>query len=151
VASVEDAEPDLRALARRIPDDIRQSLTKLELHLRLTDAAGRLADAEMAGEGRKADRLRQKAALILKADAPGTYSVTMAALESERAAASLDNDHARTRQIEQAIRRYEARNPQPSLEVITSAARAAVAQLKIPPAPKGASFTRRFDRRIRRS
>jgi hypothetical protein len=150
VASVSDAEPDLRALARRIPDDIRQSLSKLEMHLRLTDVAGILADAELAGAGRKADRLRQKAGLILKADSPGTYAITVAALEGELSQASLDGDHARARQITQAIRRYEIRHPQPSLEVIVSAAKAAVARLKIPPCEPRSSLVRRFNPKRRR-
>jgi beta-glucosidase-like glycosyl hydrolase len=155
VAEVSDAESDLRALARRIPDDIRASLSKTEMHLRLTEAANLLADAETAGSEVKADRLRARAGLVLKAATPDSYAATMRVLGDELKAAELDGDTRRALEIQGAMQRFDRRNPQVSEETLMTAAYAAVSRMKLPPIPppeahSRSALTRRFGRKPRK-
>jgi hypothetical protein len=142
MAEVADAEPDLRALARRIPEDTRAILTPVEMHLRLVEASNLLADAETAGSEVKADRLRAKAGRVLKAATPRAYSLAMAVLGEDLRQANLDNDSRRAYQIQSDMADFDRRNPQPDPERVLAAVQAQVTRLRIPPAQKSRLFSR---------
>jgi len=48
------------------------------------------------------------------------------------------------------MRRYDKRNPQPSGETLLAASNAALARLKVPPAPPGSALARRFKKTRKR-
>ena len=73
MAGVNDVDPDLRALARRVPPERLEYLSPLELTLRCEEASALLAEAETEGPGRKADRLRHQARRVLQALTPEGY------------------------------------------------------------------------------
>jgi hypothetical protein len=147
-AEVTDVDPDLRHLARRVPDDIRASLSKVDLHLRCIQASRLITDAEDTGN----DRRRAEAARLLKAASPATYEITMRVLGDERRQAQLDNDDRRAWEISQAMRRYDIANPQPSQETVLAHVQAEVARLKIPPPPppSRSALGRRFGMKSRK-
>jgi hypothetical protein len=145
VAEVSGAEPDLRALARRIPEDVRSHLSPVEMHLRLVEASSLLAEAETASEV-KADRMRAQAGKVLKAVSPAGYDIATRALAGEIREASLRGDTRRASSLQSELADFERRNPQPSLETIAAAGEAALSRLRIPPpvASRQSAFTRRF-------
>src|SRR5204862_303056 len=78
-----DVDPDLRALARRVPPERLEYLSPLELTLRCEEASVLLAEAETEGPGRKADSKRRQAKRVLEALTPAGYSLALATYAQE--------------------------------------------------------------------
>lgn len=123
-------------MARRVPEDIRANCSPVELRLRCEEASRLLGEAETASEV-KADRLRAKVSKLLKAVSPGAYRVALDYLEGEFAEARNRGDDRRAREVQDEIRDFERRNPQPSPETVMAAVDAAISRgsLKLPPIP----------------
>jgi hypothetical protein len=150
MAEVSDVDPDLRALARRVPEDIRVNLSPLELKLRVEEASALLAEAEAAGDQVKGDRLRSRAGRLLKAVSPTTYNDIRDRLCGEISRAQLDGADRRAYEIQEELRAFERRNPQVDPARVMEAAWAALARgngkLAVPAVPANNSLTRRFRR-----
>ena len=80
MALVTDVDSDLRGLARRVPEDIRATLSETELHLRCQGAAQLVGEAEASGD----DRKRSQAQKLLKAARPSSYRITMGVRPSDQ-------------------------------------------------------------------
>jgi hypothetical protein len=148
MASVTDVDSDLRSLARRVPEDVRASLTPVELRLRCTEAAQLIGDSEVSGD----DRKRSRAQKLLKAASSTSYSMTMSVLSDELRQAQLDRDDGKAYEIQQAMRRYDRENPQPSENTVIAHIRAELPKLKIPgpPPPSRSALGRRFGMKSRK-
>jgi hypothetical protein len=154
MAAVADVDPDLRALARRVPEDVAANCSPVELRLRCLEASHLLADAETARDEVKAGRLRSEAARLLKAVSPTAYGAALAVLNAEFAEARERGDDRRAWEIQREIREFERRNPQPSPETVLAAVDAAISRgdvnlslPAIPPPPAGHLWTRRNRRK----
>jgi hypothetical protein len=142
VAEVTDVDNDLRGLARRVPEDVRAHLSKTELHLRCQEAAQLVGEAEASGD----DRKRAQAGRLLRAASPSAYRITMGVLGEELRQARLDGNDHRAYEIQQAMRRYDRDNPQPSPETVIAHVQAEVSRLRIPQPPAGHLWARRMNR-----
>ena len=152
MAAIYDVDEPHRDLAARVPEDIREALSPLELRLRCAEAHRIITEADGLSDQVKREREHSRAGRVLKAASPSSYGVTMKALEDELRAASLDGDTRRAVEIQEAIQRYDRRNPQPGRETLMAAANAAVSRLVIPrPLPSHQSaFSRRFGGKSRK-
>lgn len=157
MAEVTDVDPDLRSLARRVPEDIRVNLSQLELRLRAEHAQALLTEAETA-EGVKADRLRAKAGRVLKAVSPATYSDIQSRMSGDIRLAQLEGADRQAYELQEELRAFEQRNPQVDPARVMEAAWAALSREKgkLPPIPPPtpshqSAFTRRFGRAKRKT
>ena len=144
MAGVNDVDPDLRALARRVPPERLEYLSPFELQLRLEEAAALLAEAETEGPGRKADRLRHQAKRVLQALTPQGYSLALETYAQEIRQARLDGADRRAVVLEQELAELDRMNPQPSPERMIAHAKAVLPP--IPPPQKSRLFSRRKGR-----
>jgi hypothetical protein len=137
VAEVSDVDPDLRARARRVPEDIRVNSSVLELRLRCEEASRLLGEAETAGGDVKADRLRASAAKLLKAVSPTAYRLALEHFNEEFTKATQRGDDRRAWEVQNEIRDFTRQNPQPSPETVMAAVDAAISrgELRLPPIP----------------
>jgi hypothetical protein len=145
-------EGALRDLAVKVPEDVRETLSPLELRLRVTEAFNIISNAEgIRDEGRR-DREMARGSRILKAASPSTYGLTMAALQDEVRAARLEGNERKAYEVEEAMRRYGRRNPQPSADTLLAAGGAMLTRLRVPPPEpnRRSALTRRFSGRSRR-
>lgn len=149
MATVMDVDPDLRALARRVPPETLQRLGPLELTLRCEEASALLAEAEGEGPGRKADRLRSQAKRVLNALTPAGYNLAMQTLGEELRQAQLDGADRKAWALREEMRAIERTNPQPSPDRVLAHVKGELAQLKIPGPPPGSSMSRRFTKKRR--
>jgi len=83
---------------------------------------------------------------MLRAASPTSYSMTMSALGDELRQAQLENNARKAYDIQQAMRRYDRENPQPSEKTVIAHVRAEVSKLRIPgpPPPSRSAWGRRF-------
>jgi hypothetical protein len=154
MAAVADVEPDLRGLARRVPDNVAANCSPVELRLRCLEASHLLADAETARDEVKADQLRAQASRLLKAVSPSAYRAALSVLNQEFAEARQRGDDRRAWEVQAEIRDFERRNPQPGPETVLAAFDAAISRgdvnlslPAIPPPPAGHLWTRRNRRK----
>lgn len=151
MATVMDVDPDLRALARRVPPDKLQHLGPLELTLRCEEASALLAEADGAGPGHKADRLRHQAKRVLGALTPAGYSLAFQTLGEEIRQAELSGADRRAAVLRAEMAELDRANPQPSPDRVVAHVQAELAQLNIPSAPQRSAMARRFGRDKRKS
>jgi hypothetical protein len=154
MAEVEDIPADLRALARRVPDRTRMGLSPLELELRCAEAASILAEAEETGEGRKADRLRAKARLILNAATPSGVAATLTLMNAQIREARLQGADKQAARLELERDDFMKRHPQPDPARVLARVTAEVSRMlpPIPPAPSPrlSAITRRVGGKSKR-
>ena len=143
MADVAAMPGDLRSLARRVPDDVRESLTDLELQLRCTEAFNVIADADLLTDEVKKSREKARASRILKACAPTGYFAVTNLLEAQIREAELRGDHRRAFELHSQVNEFRRANPQVSPETAMAALKAEVSRVKIPPVPQGNLWTRR--------
>lgn len=144
MAEVTDVDPDLRALARRVPDRTRMALSPLDLEIRCAEAASILAEADDAGEGRKADRLRRDARNVLNAVPPDGFLVTVRLMNEQIRQFRLEGADKRAAMLEAERDDFVKRNRQPEPERAYAIISREVSKLTIPPAESKNAFTRRF-------
>lgn len=151
MATCYDVDPPYRDLAARVPEDIRESLSPLDLQLRCAEAFQIIADADDLTDEVKKSREKARAAKVLKAASPDSYAIVMRVMGDELGAARLDGDDRQAYEIQCAMRDYARRNPQPDPQTVMAAANAMVTRLRIPPPmPSNRSaLTRRFGRKTR--
>lgn len=145
MAQVNDVDPDLRALARRVPPERLEYLSPLELQLRAEEAAALLAEAETEGPGHRADRLRRQAKRVLEAMTPAGFALALETYGEQIRQAELDGADHRAARLRSELAELDRMNPQPSPARAVAHAKARLAE--IPPAPQVNSITRRFGKR----
>jgi hypothetical protein len=147
MATIYDVDGDLRSLARLVPEDIRATLSPLELRLRLEAAQGLRDEADATSDSAKAGRMRDKANRMLTAMSPFALHLAMSVLDDQLAEARRRQDDQGAYRIILEIKNLERRNPQPDPERVVAAAQATVTRLRIPPPPSGSIWSRRNRRK----
>lgn len=149
MAEIADAPPDLRGLARRIPPETLQRLSPLELELRCEEASALLGEADGAGEGHQADRLRRDARRVLNAMTPAGYELAVQILSDQIREAQLKGADREALALRQELHAITQANPQPDPARLLARAKAEVGKLSIPGAPPQSAMSRRFGKRRR--
>lgn len=115
MAKVEDAPPELRTLARRIPPDTIRGLGRAELRVRLERADSLFSEAVYSGD-REAERLRREGERILLAVPLRGYIPVGALLVNEISAAHERGDFRAEGELRDKLAAFAKQNPQPTGE-----------------------------------
>jgi hypothetical protein len=146
VATIDEMPLELRSLAHRVPEDVREHCTVLELRVRLEEALDLEARADAAVDESRARNLRLRAQKILQAMSPAAYSAATRLLNEDLTAAHRHGDDPAAVAILAEMRQLERKHVQPPASRYLAAAETVIAQehqAAVPPAPRGHLWKRR--------